>query len=82
MKRISIFFLIFSLVITLAILMDLLQGLGFYEALYGFIKMKQKLTGEDIVVIFFSSFLSLFQSPTIFLKITKRPKPILISPYF
>lgn len=53
MKQLFIFFLIFSLVIAIAILMDLFQGLGVHEALYGFKKMKQKLTGEDIVLDFF-----------------------------
>lgn len=49
-----IFLLLFSLVIGVSIIIDLLQGLSIYETLYSFIKIKQKLTGEEVILIIFS----------------------------
>jgi hypothetical protein len=55
MKQIIIFFLLFSLLIALAILMDLIQGLGISETLNAFVKVGQQIKGEELVlmVIFF-----------------------------
>lgn len=51
MKQIFIFFLLFSLLIALAILMDLIQGLGISEILHAFVKIGQQIKGEEVVLI-------------------------------
>ncbi|WP_413300795.1 hypothetical protein AA0X95_19540 [Bacillus sp. 1P10SD] len=51
MKQIFIFILLFLLVIALAILMDVLQGLDVYEALSAFLKIEQKRTAPEYVTI-------------------------------
>jgi hypothetical protein len=63
MKQIYIFLLLLSLNFSLAILMDLIQGLSMYETIHAIIKFKQKMTGEEIVLII------LFFLPLIFTKV-------------
>ncbi|WML48989.1 hypothetical protein RCG23_02445 [Neobacillus sp. PS3-34] len=55
LKQLFIFLLLFSLITALAILLDMIQGLGIDEILHTFIKMGQQITGEDyvIIIIFF-----------------------------
>ena len=63
MKKIFlIFILLFSLVIAVNIIIDLLQGLSMYETFYSLMKIKQKMTGEEVVLIIF------FFLPLIFTK--------------
>lgn len=55
LKQLFIFLLLFSLLTALAILLDMIQGLGIDEILHTFIKMGQQITGEDyvLIIIFF-----------------------------
>jgi len=49
-----IILLLFSLVIGVNIIIDLLQGLSIYETFNSFKKIKQKMTGEEVILIIFS----------------------------
>jgi hypothetical protein len=55
MKLIFIFVFLLSLAIGVVIVMDMLQGLGITEVIHSFIKIKQKLTPEEmsLIVLFF-----------------------------
>lgn len=63
LKRTFISLLLFFLVISLAILMDMIQGLGFNEILHSFIKIGQQISGEDYVILL------IFFLPVIFSKV-------------
>ncbi|MBV7508208.1 hypothetical protein KW850_23600 [Bacillus sp. sid0103] len=51
MKQILIFLLLFTLVVALDVLMDILQGLDINEVIHAFIKIKQKIKSEEIILI-------------------------------
>ncbi|MBM7651064.1 hypothetical protein [Neobacillus cucumis] len=59
MKHLFIYILLFLLVMAVATLLDILQGLTFMDTLHGFLLIKQKMTGEELFLIF------LFFSPLI-----------------
>ncbi|MED4227201.1 hypothetical protein [Neobacillus cucumis] len=59
MKHLFIYILLFLLVIAVATLLDILQGLTVMDTLHGFLLIKQKMTGEELFLIF------LFFSPLI-----------------
>ena len=52
-KILLIFILLLSLVLAVNIIIDLLQGLSMYDTFYSFMKIKQKMTGEEVVLIIF-----------------------------
>ena len=68
MKNIFISFLLFTLVVGLVIVMDIIQGHGVDESVRGFIKIKQKMTGEDFFL------LSLFFLPLLYARFYKNVK--------
>ncbi|PFN77028.1 hypothetical protein COJ85_32395 [Bacillus sp. AFS076308] len=51
MKQLFIYILLFFLVISAATFLDILQGLSVMDTLHIFLILKQKLTGEDWMLI-------------------------------
>ena len=68
MKQIFIFFLLFILTLTLVILLDILQSLGISESLNNFNKIKQKMNGEKIILLFFFFMPLIISKAHVFLK--------------
>ncbi|MDR4947994.1 hypothetical protein [Neobacillus cucumis] len=52
MKHLFIYILLFLLVIAVATLLDILQGLTVMDTLHVFLLIKQKMTGEELFLIF------------------------------